>query len=263
MIKDNTVLSNFATLSSTERMMMIYRNIPGYDGKYIMYDNGDVWNAISQKRILPKVRGKMKLPSYRLYDANGVGHVKSVETWYSVVFPEKGHERKNGFMDIPGYQGLYGISTSGEIWSYSKKRVLISSPTTTCPYLCIKLSLNNKVHYELVHRLVAMTYIPNPDNLPEVDHIDRNIMNNNVSNLRWINRIGNLKNSSCGLVRNFRECSLFYNGTFVGRYQSICEASREGHKLFGASYSGLNRNLKSKGCEIKSVTTSPLGRRVG
>lgn len=53
-------------------------------------------------------------------------------------------------------------------------------------YIMIDLSLGHgeRVHC-LVHRLVAQAFIPNPDNLPEVDHIDKNMKNNNVHNLRW------------------------------------------------------------------------------
>lgn len=227
-----------------------------------MSENGRVWNTITKKEILPMVRGKMKEPSYRLYK-DSRGYCKSVRTWKRMVFPEIYCRSKEGFKDIPGYEGLYGISKDGRIWSYAKDDEKISRPTTTCPYLCIELFNGGKSKHHLVHRLVAETYIPNPNNLPEIDHINRDIMNNNVENLRWVDRVGNLENSSCGFVRNFRECTLFYHGKYVGTFHSISEAARYGSKNFGASRSGLNKYLKSKSCEIKSVTTSSMERRVG
>ena len=56
-------------------------------------------------------------------------------------------------------------------------------------YLRVGISIDKKEHRMLVHRLVALCYIPNPDNKPTVDHILRKeITNNNVSNLRWATR---------------------------------------------------------------------------
>ena len=96
-----------------------------------------------------------------------------------------------------------------------------------------------------------MAYVPNPDNLPEADHIDRDIYNNRSENLRWTTRAGNLKNSSCGFVRNFRECALYYNGEFIRQFKSVNEACRYASKTYGLSYSTLNKYRKSHGYEIK------------
>jgi hypothetical protein len=52
-------------------------------------------------------------------------------------------------------------------------------------YLCIDLTNNTKKKKYLVHRLVAQAFLPNTDNLPEVNHIDENKENNSVSNLQW------------------------------------------------------------------------------
>jgi hypothetical protein len=52
---------------------------------------------------------------------------------------------------------------------------------------------NNKCS---IHRLLAIQYIPNPDNLPEVDHIDRNKQNNDLSNLRWVTHATNCNNKT-------------------------------------------------------------------
>ena len=52
-------------------------------------------------------------------------------------------------------------------------------------YKTVDLWMNGKVTKQTIHRLVASTFIPNPDNKPTVDHIDGNRMNNNITNLRW------------------------------------------------------------------------------
>jgi hypothetical protein len=86
-------------------------------------------------------------------------------------------------------------------------------------YARVTISTNGaKKHYR-VHRLVAETYTPNPENLPEVNHIDRNKLNNSVDNLEWISSrdntvhsvckylwsIENIKNGDVAIVRNLSE----------------------------------------------------------
>ena len=61
-------------------------------------------------------------------------------------------------------------------------------------YLKIGLYKNGKRKHFYLHRLLALTFIPNPDNLPEVDHIDRDRSNNDLSNLRWVTSIENNQN---------------------------------------------------------------------
>lgn len=57
-----------------------------------------------------------------------------------------------------------------------------------------KVQIKNKCHY--IHRLVAEHFLENSDNLPQVDHIDRNKSNNNVSNLKWVSAKQNIKNTA-------------------------------------------------------------------
>ena len=71
---------------------------------------------------------------------------------------------------------------------------MISSWTNvTCNYVQIKLCKEGQSVFKYVHRLVAEAFIPNPDNLPEVDHIDGNKSNNAVANLRWVTRSTNIR----------------------------------------------------------------------
>jgi hypothetical protein len=71
-------------------------------------------------------------------------------------------------------------------------------------YRLINLSNPNGTKSFLLHRIVAKAFIPNPDNLPEIDHIDRNPVNNDITNLRWCNDFtqaqnkGNQKNNTSG-----------------------------------------------------------------
>ena len=104
----------------------------------------------------------------------------------------------------------------------------------------------------LVHRIVGMTFLPNPQNLPEINHKDNNPKNNNVSNLEWCTRKYNLAQSYLTMspVRNFYECVLYKNGQFISDFQSINAACRFAAKEYGASYSMLNKHRKWKDFEV-------------
>lgn len=92
--------------------------------------------------------------------------------------------------EIPGWAGIYLIHTQGYVINKNTtvKRV---GGITKQGYRRITISRGNKrVSYQL-HRLVAEAFIPNPNNLPEVNHIDGNKLNNHVSNLEWVTPTGN------------------------------------------------------------------------
>lgn len=94
--------------------------------------------------------------------------------------------------DIPNYEGLYQVSNLGRVKSLSKNikgrnyKEIIKVPSLGGKgYYRLPLCKNGKNKYFYIHRLVAKAFIPNFNNKPTVDHIDRNKLNNEVSNLRW------------------------------------------------------------------------------
>lgn len=92
-------------------------------------------------------------------------------------------------MEIPGYEDKYVISEDGEVMNIQTGKVhSVCKMTNGYPVVRI----DNTLH--LVSRLVAMTYVSNPDNKPQVDHIDRNPSNNHYTNLRWVTPSENLAN---------------------------------------------------------------------
>jgi len=106
---------------------------------------------------------------------------------------------KEEWKDIKDYEGLYQVSNLGRIKSlgryknnWSKKqwveeRILKQRLANTGYYMVV-LSKNGKVKGFLVHRLVAETFIPNPENKPQVNHKDENKLNNHIENLEFCTR---------------------------------------------------------------------------
>ena len=89
--------------------------------------------------------------------------------------------------DIKGYEGLYQVSNYGRVKSFKYKKIKILKFGTTGKdkYFLIVLSNRNIKKYKTVHRLVAETFIPNPNNYPCVNHKDCNKKNNKTDNLEW------------------------------------------------------------------------------
>lgn len=149
--------------------------------------------------------------------------------------------------DVVGFEGLYEVSTRGRVRSID--RIIIRKNGTKLPIkgrilpqykkrgnskLCryqVNLSKNGKKYSKSVHRLVAMAFIPNPLNLPEVNHIDENPLNNVVWNLEWCS---SEYNHNYG-TRNARQAKALevavdcfdIDGNFVQRYRSIKSAAKE------------------------------------
>jgi hypothetical protein len=98
-------------------------------------------------------------------------------------------------MEIQNYPN-YLIYPDGRVWSKPRHHTnggFIKSDTNG-RYHRIKLYKNSKRKNFYVHRLVAIHYIPNPHDYPDVDHIDRDKTNNDVSNLRWVTPLQNQQN---------------------------------------------------------------------
>jgi hypothetical protein len=85
--------------------------------------------------------------------------------------------------DIKGFDGKFQVSNLGRV-----RRVAIVSPKILRGYFYADLNLKDIRKNSSIHRLVAKTFIPNPDNKPEVNHKDGDKFNNSVDNLEWMTR---------------------------------------------------------------------------
>ena len=121
---------------------------------------------------------------------------------------------------IPGYEGLYEVSNLGRVRSVERcdrfNRKIVSKilkPNYVSGYLRVGMYKNKTFKYYLIHRLVAQAFLPNPDNLPEVNHKDEDKSNNKVNNLEWCDRSYNM---NYGTVQQRRIQTNINNGKYTG-----------------------------------------------
>lgn len=101
---------------------------------------------------------------------------------------------------IKDYEGKYYVTSQGDVVN-AKGDTLKPTINKKIGYKTVSLWKNNKGSSKTIHRLVALAYLPNPNNLPEVNHIDGNKLNNHVDNLEWVTRSENMIHAySIGLV---------------------------------------------------------------
>lgn len=124
--------------------------------------------------------------------------------------------------DVPGYEGLYAITSCGKIWSYKRKKFLKPSDNGH-GYLQVRLSKDSTLKTYKIHRLVAEIYLPNPDNLPQVNHIDEDKTNNALPNLEW--------------------CDAAYNSNYSNAKKVICVETNE---IFNSIKEAAIKNNVSK-----------------
>ena len=123
--------------------------------------------------------------------------------------------------DVKGYEGLYAVTSCGKVWSYKSKRFLEPIANNN-GYLGVNLYKNGKMKYFLIHRLVTEAYIPNTNNLPQVDHIDNDKTHNYVNNLQWITGRDNVRK---GRIKPILQFDL--NGNFIREWESAIDVGRE------------------------------------
>lgn len=173
--------------------------------------------------------------------------------------------------DVLGYEGYYQISNLGNIRGIDRKakskisrtgfRIvkgkIISTHINKYGYLSVRLRKNGLTKAFTIHRLVAIAFIPNPNNYPSINHIDENKLNNTVSNLEWCTvRYNNLYNNRQDKINkklretNPNSISVYQyskEGILLNKFKSIRDASR----ITGISRSIIRRSCKGGGILMK------------
>ena len=142
--------------------------------------------------------------------------------------------------DIKGFEGKYKISNLGRVYSI-KNNIILKQGYDGKKYSTVSLYNKKQFHFK-IHRLVAEAFIPNPDNLPQINHIDGNKQNNCVDNLEWCTCSHNIKEAyRLGLMTPDNHKGIFkkghhltstkrilqydLNNNFIKEWSSITEAS--------------------------------------
>lgn len=145
--------------------------------------------------------------------------------------------------DVVGYEGLYGITSCGRVWSYTSNKFL-SITKNKFGYPQVLLWKNNKCKSFRVHRLVATAYIPNPDNLPQVNHKDEVKTHNWINNLEWCTAKYNT-NYGTGVKRSAQKRSIRIRCIETGEeFESLMDCCRKLNLSIGNLSGHLNGSTK-------------------
>ena len=163
--------------------------------------------------------------------------------------------------DIKGYEGLYQVSSEGRVRSLDRIVVYKDGRKSFFKGKILKNVLDDKLYFVVslyngkrnvlkVHRLVAQAFIPNPNNYPQINHIDENPKNNRVENLEWCNQYyNNTYGTRLNRVAKTKSKSIFQinsNSQIIKEYPSITYIAR----TFGYSMGNICTCCKGK---IKSA----------
>lgn len=178
---------------------------------------------------------------------------------------------------IAGYEGLYEVSNRGQVRSVVRTSKRNGNTTKTVQstvlriqqqsngYLKVSLCKDGKARDFRVHRLVASAFIPNPDNLPEVNHLNEDKSDNRVENLCWSSHRDNIMHGTQlkrGVANRNQRGEL--NGMF-GRKGALSPVAKrviqsDSNGKVVAEYSSIREAAKAIGRTPGSITNAIVGR---
>jgi hypothetical protein len=145
----------------------------------------------------------------------------------------------------------YSVSNFGRLRNNKTNKILKGSKNSD-GYMIFDYTLDGIRHFKLIHRLVALAFIPNPDEKPFIDHIDNNKTNNNAYNLRWCTSNENQQNIGLKSNNTSGHKGVFYRkdskkwratishngkiinlGSFKTKEEAMYERKKKANELFG------------------------------
>lgn len=173
---------------------------------------------------------------------------------------------------VVGWEDYYMVSSFGRVVSlirfkrfsdrngyYTKPRIKIQTlGFGKDPYYVVQLNNNNEQHTYKTHRLVAEAFIPNPNNLNEVDHINRNTKDNRVCNLRWCSHKENMNNKNTTsymssvhkgklLLNSRKPVVCLKNNSVIKTYNYVVETEKDGFAPSAVSAACIGKKPQYKG----------------
>lgn len=167
---------------------------------------------------------------------------------------------KEIWKDIKGYEGLYQVSNTGKVRSLDRtvigknnsKRLIygkeLSKTDNGRGYDKVALQNDGRNTRKIckVHRLVAETFIPNPENKPEVNHINCNKKDNRVSNLEWSTSSENSKHAYDNNLKNVSRSKRVARINDEGKILEIFNSAREASNSYNLTHDGVSAVCRGK-----------------
>lgn len=274
---------------------MEWRSVVGYEKFYEVSDEGQVHSKKTGKYLKP-YRGQVYLRKDSNTDTVWIFDLVAEAFGYDIsdIYPKDG-DRSNFKLSnvgvvsqftpqseddewryIPGYEGFYQASVHGEIRSVDRvvreakavklRRGVMLRPTLGKEgYYSVLLTILQNQKLCSVHRLVATTFIPNPEHKPQVNHIDGNKLNNEVSNLEWVTQSENMQHArdtgvwspiDCGEISR-RMTGISVKCTTTGKiYKSIQSAAIDCNMGFESVKESAELHRLRKGLQFEYVEES-------